>query len=228
MNIVLEGAKNHVINAACADLFAVVATLEGEPAAFLVERETAKLSIQAGAPLPGGGLAGCGSLHLEGCSVATEAMIRPSGKQGLLEHLRIWENEVLVAGALGRMQAALAEAQAHAREHVTGGKPLIAYQEVAFKLAEMLTLTQTAQLMAYKTAWLTAAGDRESAVFNACTKVFCTEAAERVSSEALSILSARGLSADCPAQVSYQQVKYTQVAGTSNEIARVMIGDAEM
>ena len=103
----------------------------------------------------------------------------------------------------------------------------LAVPYVAFD-RETSTLTQTARLMAYKSAWLTAAGDRESTVFNACAKVFCTEAAEQVSSDALSVLSAKGLSKESPSQAAYQQVKYTQVAGTSPEIARVMIGDAEM
>jgi len=225
---VLEGTKNQVVNADCADLFVVAANLEGEPAAFLLERDAAGLTVQPGSLLPGGDIARCGTLHLDGCRVPAGAVIRAGGKQVLVDVLRVWENEVLAARAVGLMQASLSEAHLFAKEHVTGKKPLIAYQEVAFKLAEMLTLTQTARLMAYKSAWLTAAGDRESTVFNACAKVFCTEAAEQVSSDALSVLSAKGLSNESPSQAAYQQVKYTQVAGTSPEIARVMIGDAEM
>ena len=107
-----------------------------------------------------------------------------------------------------------------------GNKPVIAYQEVGFKLAEMLTLTQTAQLMAYKAAWLAETGDREALTVTDCAKVFCAESADEVAGSALRILSAAGLAPNNPADIACRYAKFIQIAGTSTEIARVRIGDS--
>ena len=94
------------------------------------------------------------------------------------------------------------------------------------KLAEMLTLLQTARLLAYRAAWMAGAGDREAGVLALCAKVFASESAERVASQALQILGAHGYLRGNPAEEGYRNAKYLQIAGTSSEISRMKIGDA--
>ena len=113
----------------------------------------------------------------------------------------------------------------YAKNHKSGGKPIIAYQEVGFKLAEMLTLLQTAQLLAYRAAWMAETGDREAPVLARCAKVFCTESAEKSASYALQILGGRGYLSGNPAEEGYREAKYLQIAGTSSEISRMKIAD---
>lgn len=142
--------------------------------------------------------------------------------------LRQWEDQVLLGASLGLSKTAFESARDYAKSHKSGGKPIIAYQEVGFKLAEMLTLFQTAQLLAYRTAWNldTAAAEADELVD--CAKVFCTEAAEQIASEALKILGGAGFTAGNPVEQAYRCAKYGQIAGTSTEIARVNIGDAAL
>jgi alkylation response protein AidB-like acyl-CoA dehydrogenase len=123
------------------------------------------------------------------------------------------------------MQRSFDEAVNHAKSHLSGGKPIIAYQEVGFKLAEMLTLLQTARLLAYRAAWMTDAGDREAGVLAHCAKVFCAESAEEVASQALQILGGQGYISGNPAEGGYRDAKYLQIAGTSSEISRMKIAD---
>jgi alkylation response protein AidB-like acyl-CoA dehydrogenase len=126
------------------------------------------------------------------------------------------------------MRMALDAARDHAKTHRSGGRPIIAYQEVGFKLAEMLTLHQTAQWLAYRAAWAAEAAPKEAQSLTLCAKIFATEAAERVCGSALQILSSTGYLKGHPAEVAYRAAKYGQIAGTSTEIARVRLGDEAM
>ena len=157
-----------------------------------------------------------------------DQVIGPFEDLSILDTLRLWENQILLGASLGLMKAAFESARDYAKTHRSGGKPIIAYQEVAFKLSEMLTLLQTSQLFAYRTAWTleTSRKDAESLMW--CAKVFCTEAAEKVSGYSLQILAGSGFISGNPAEVAYRCAKYGQIAGTSTEISRVKIGDAAL
>ena len=126
------------------------------------------------------------------------------------------------------MSSSVTAATDYAKTHQSGGKPVIAYQEVGFKLSEMLTLYQTAQLYAYRAAWIADDDPKAADVLTLCAKVFCTEAAETVAGKALQILSAAGYRSGSPAEQAYRCAKYGQIAGISTEIARVKIGDAAL
>jgi alkylation response protein AidB-like acyl-CoA dehydrogenase len=142
-----------------------------------------------------------------------------------LRKVRTWEDEILTAASLGLMRSALDSASEYARAHTSGGKPIIAYQEIGFKLAEMLTLFQTAQLLAYRAAWMAETGERETETLIHCAKVFCTESAEKLASASMQVLGQHGYARGNPAEEGYRNAKYLQIAGTSTEISRVKIGD---
>jgi alkylation response protein AidB-like acyl-CoA dehydrogenase len=227
-SVVLSGGKTYVVNAAIADWIAVAGLIENQPAFFIVSKETPGLKITRRLTTLGYEGAVLNDLALDQCRLPQHHVIGPFNNQPILEAVRLWENQILLGASLGLMGAALQAAQAHANAHHTGGKPIIAYQEVAFKLAEMLTLLQTAQLLAYRTAWTADTAPAEAPSLTLCAKVFCTEAAEKVASSALQILAGAGYTADNPAERAYRCAKYGQIAGTSTEIARVKIGDGAM
>ncbi len=149
----------------------------------------------------------------------------PANPDDLLPTLRLWENQVMIGASLGALKAAFETARDSAKINRTGGKPAIAYQAVAFKLSEVLTLYQTAQLLAYRAAWTCDTLPKEAESLIWCAKVFCTEAAEKVAGYALQILSSEGFLSGNPAERAYRNAKLGQIYGTSTEIARVKIGD---
>ena len=225
---VLSGEKTYVVNAAIADWIAVAGRIDNQPAFFIVNSKTPGVKITHRLKTLGYEGAVLNVLSIDQCRVPRHHVIGPFNDQPILETVRLWENQILLGASLGLMQAALQASQAYANTHHTGGKPIIAYQEVAFKLAEMLTLLQTAQLLAYRTAWTADAAPKEARALTWCAKVFCTEAAEKVASSALQILAGAGYTTDNPAERAYRCAKYGQIAGTSTEIARVKIGDTAM
>ena len=146
----------------------------------------------------------------------------------MLNQLRLWENQILIGASLGLMKTTFESAKNYSKTHKTGGKPIIAYQEVGFKLSDMLTLFQTSQLFAYRAAWTEVAAPKDLESLTLCAKVFCTEAAEQVSAKAMNILGGSGFISGNPVEQAFRCSKYGLIAGTSTEISRVKIGDAAL
>jgi alkylation response protein AidB-like acyl-CoA dehydrogenase len=224
----VTGSKGHVVNAAIADWIAVAGKIDGEPetAFFLIDRTSKGLFIGDRLATLGYEGAAISSIRLEDCPVPSTHVIRPIKGNDALKTVRSWEDQALTAASLGLMRRAFDGAAAFAKTHRSGGKAIIAYQEIGFKLAEMLTLLQTAQLLAYRAAWMSESGDREADALAHCAKVFCAEFAEKIASEALQILGKKGYIRGNPAETGYRDAKYLQIAGTSTEISRMKIGDA--
>lgn len=224
-DIVINGAKSWVVNAPIADVLLVVAAMEDSCGLFRVPADAPGVTI--GESLQPLGFDGAAISHVtfDGCRIPQSAAIGQCDSRRLMNRIQAIENEILIASAIGLMKAAFEEAKAHAKTHRSGGKPIIAYQEVGFKLSEMLTQLQTAELLAYRTAWSVENGVEDVESLLLCAKVFCAEAAENVTGAALQILSGKGYFGQSVSERAYRCAKYTQIAGTSTEIARVRIGD---
>jgi alkylation response protein AidB-like acyl-CoA dehydrogenase len=209
----VTGAKCHVVNGPIADWIAIAGKVGKNIVFFLIKKDSEGLSIGQRLPTLGYNGTAISAISLENCPVPLKY--------------------------LGLMQRCYNAALSYAKTHKSGGKPIIAYQEVGFKLAEILTLLQTAQLLAYRAAWMAETaqllayraawmaetGDKEISSLAHCAKVFCTESAEIVASQALQILGGYGYIGGNPAEEGYRSAKYLQIAGTSTEISRMKIAD---
>ncbi len=222
--VTVNGHKPHVVNAPIADWIAVAGSLDHRPVLFIIEKENPGVSIRARKRTLGYEGTAMADIRLEGCIVPMDQVIAMGRSDGL-SGIRLFENQLLTGLSLGLMKSAFEAAKSHAKTHKSGGKPIIAYQEIGFKLSEMLTLYQTAQLFALRAASSAQTRPREAESLALCAKVFCTEACETVSGEALRILGTAGYEVGKGAERAYRCAKYGQIAGTSTEIARVRIGD---
>lgn len=224
----ISGSKNYVVNAGVADVIAVACRAGDKVGFALVEKGAAGLTV--GSPYATLGFEGAviSSLTLENVKVAKEAFLGPFDAKTALSAVRAFENQVLTGAAVGAMKAAFEAAKKYAKEHKSGGKPVIAFQEVAFKLAEMLTCLSTGELLAMRAAWVAETSPKEAQDIILCAKVFCAESAEKVASDALQILSGAGFTTPNPAERAFRNAKYAAIAGTSTEICRVKIGDSEL
>ena len=223
----VTGSKGHVVNAAIADWIAVAGKIDGreEPAFFLMEKESEGLFIGERLSTLGYEGAPISPIRLDNSPVPATHVIHPPIDSAAFQTVRMWEDQVLTAASLGLMRRSFDAALQYAKTHRSGGKPIIAYQEVGFKLAEMLTLFQTAQLLAYRAAWMSESEDREADVLAHAAKIFCAESAEKVTSDAMQILGGKGYVRGNPVEAGYRDAKYIQIAGTSTEISRMKIGD---
>ncbi len=226
--VIVNGAKQYVVNAPLADWIAVAGVLDGKPVVFMIEKGTKGLVVEEKMSMVGYDGTAVSGICMDNCTIDAAHVIGPFDKIDIIAALKMWENQVLIGASLGLMKAAYEAAKDYAKAHKSGGKPIIAYQEVGFKLAEMLTLFQTSQLFAYRAAWNAVDNPKDAEAFILCAKVFLTESAEQVTSSALQILAGSGYQAGNAAERAFRCSKYLQIAGTSTEISRVKIGDAAM
>jgi len=221
----VTGEKNYVVNASIADWIAIAGKVKENIVFFLIKKGSEGLSIGQRLSTLGYNGTAISAISLENCPALSKYVIGPFEGEEPLKTIRTWENQILTAGSLGLMHRCYTTSLSYAKNHKSGNKPIIAYQEVGFKLAEMLTLLQTAQLLAYRAAWMAETKDRETSVVAYCAKVFCAESAEEIASQALQILGGHGYIGRNPAEEGYRNAKYLQIAGTSTEISRMKIAD---
>ena len=151
--------------------------------------------------------------------------IGPQDGLDLVEEMRGAEDRMATANAIGITDRCLEEAKAYSSQPREGGKPAAGYQAVRFKLAEMLTQLQTADMLACRAAVAQEKNDLEAQTLWLCAKVFATETACRVSDEALRILSAEGYSANHVVAQALLDSRFGPLTGHCTNAARMNIAD---
>jgi len=225
-DVILSGRKLFVTNGPIADWFAIAGRLDGALAFFLVPRDASGELQGARVRMLGFDALTVSGLELRDVRIPRANVLGPFADTAPLDELRVVEDLVLAVSALGILQRTLDAATDHARRHRRGGRPIIKYQDVGFRLAEMLTLEQTARLLCCRAAWQLGAGDPEAPVLVRCAKVFVAEAAEQVASASVQITAGEGFVRGSQSEKSWREAKYPAIAGTTSELARLAIADA--
>lgn len=131
----------------------------------------------------------------------------------------------IAAQSVGMAQAAFDAARCYAKERVTFGKPIIEHQAIAFKFADMATQIEAARLLVWRAASLRDKGLpclKEASM----AKLFASEMAEKVCSEAIQIHGGYGYLSDFPVERIYRDVRISQIYEGTSEIQRWVISRA--
>jgi alkylation response protein AidB-like acyl-CoA dehydrogenase len=128
----------------------------------------------------------------------------------------------IAACAVGLAQAALDYAVAYAREREQFGKPIAAFQGLAFMLADMATQVSAARALTLAAARLRDTG-RPYSVEAAKAKLFATDAAMRVTTDAVQVLGGYGYVRDHPVERYMREAKVLQIVEGTNQVQRVVI-----
>jgi butyryl-CoA dehydrogenase len=131
----------------------------------------------------------------------------------------------IAAQAVGMARSALEAALQYAKERVAFGKPIIEHQAVNFRLADMATQIEVARQMVWHAASLRDAG-RPCLMEASMAKLFASEMAEKVCSDAIQIHGGYGYVADFPVERIYRDVRVTQIYEGASDIQRLVIGRA--
>ncbi len=129
------------------------------------------------------------------------------------------------AQAVGMARAAFDMAVGYAREREAFGVPIVQHQAVLFRLADMATQIEAARQMVWHAASLRDAG-RPCLKEASMAKLFASEMAERVCSDAIQIHGGYGYSTDFPVERIYRDVRVTQIYEGASDIQRLVIGRA--
>lgn len=128
----------------------------------------------------------------------------------------------IAAQAVGMARAAFEVARAYAHERKAFGKPIFDQQAVAFKLADMATQIEAARHMVLHAAALKDAG-KPCLTEASMAKLFASEMAERVASEAIQIHGGYGYLSDYPVERIYRDVRICQIYEGTSEVQRLVI-----
>ncbi|MCL6636562.1 MAG: acyl-CoA dehydrogenase [Alicyclobacillus sp.] len=225
---VLNGSKVFVTNGSFADLFCVFAVTDARRgsrgiSAFLVERGTP--GLQLGPSLRKMGMNGSGTcaLVLEDVYVPEEQRLGEEG-EGFPIAMRLLDGGRvgIAAQALGIARAAFDAAHAYTRTRKQFGQEIFQFQGVQFMLADMATQIEAARWLVYRAALLRQAGKpctREAAM----AKLFASDTAMRVTTDAVQLLGGYGYAKDYPVERYMRDAKVTQIYEGTNQIQRIVI-----
>jgi alkylation response protein AidB-like acyl-CoA dehydrogenase len=162
----------------------------------------------------------------EDCRIPADCLL---GKEGDGYRIALSNLEAgrigIAAQSVGMARAALEAAVRYAKERVTFGKPIIEHQAVSFRLADMATRIEAARQLVWHAACLRDA-DRPCLKEASMAKLFASEMAERVCSNAIQIHGGYGVVADFPVERIYRDVRVCQIYEGASDIQRLVIGRA--
>ena len=131
----------------------------------------------------------------------------------------------IAAQAVGMARSALDASIQYAKDRVTFGVPIIDHQAVNFRLVDMATQLDAARLMVWRAAILKDAG-KPCLTEASMAKLFASEVAEKVCTDAIQIHGGYGYVSDFPVERIYRDVRVCQIYEGSSDIQRLVIGMA--
>jgi alkylation response protein AidB-like acyl-CoA dehydrogenase len=226
---VLNGSKMWVTNGSHASVLTLFATVDRGRGhrgvtAFLVEptfpgfalgKLERKMGIR-GSPTV--------AIHLTDCEVPVENRLGGEGEGfrvalGALDRSR----PAVGAQAVGIGQAALDAAVAYSRERQQFGQPIAAFQGVQFMLADMAMAVHAARLTVHHAAAMVDRGAPATAMESSMAKCFASDAAMRVTTDAVQIFGGYGYTREYPVERLMRDAKITQIYEGTNQIQRTVI-----
>ena len=225
---VLNGSKRFITNAGVADTYIVTALTEreaesGHISAFIVEAGTPGFSIGRIEEKMGLHASKTGELLFEDCRIPAENLLGEEGKGDRL-FLKTLDGGRIGIGAmaLGLAQAAYEAASAYAKQREQFGKPIAAFQGIAFMIADMATEIDAARLLVYRAAWLK---DRERPYTTeaAMAKLYASEVAARVTDAAIQVHGGYGYVTEYRVERYLRDAKLTEIGEGTSQIQRLVI-----
>ncbi|MFE6484413.1 acyl-CoA dehydrogenase family protein [Streptomyces sp. NPDC088747] len=223
----ITGTKAWITHGGVADFYTVLARSGGEGArgitAFLVPGDTA--GVNAAPPEKKMGMKGSptAQVHFDGVRVSGDRRIGEEG-QGFAIALSALDSGRLgiAACAIGVAQAALDQAVAYATGRQQFGRPISDFQGLRFMLADMATQIEAGRALYLAAARLRDAG-RPFSKQAAMAKLLCTDAAMKVTTDAVQVLGGYGYTADFPVERYLREAKVLQIVEGTNQIQRMVI-----
>lgn len=223
--VLLSGRAEHVINSHICESFAVPVKTKDSNFIFLIPSFTSEIKKDQPLSVPGFGEGLIGDIVIEGFQTDEQGLRKCEVEIDPVLHARLLMDELYSISALGLIKSSMMSAIKWAKTRKKKGTYIIDRQEYAFPIGELFTLYEGAKAICLRSAWAGKEDIRDYPVLIKCAKVFCCENAEKVSSMALQIMGKEGLNEQNPVLRNYLCSRYLQVAGSSNEEARMGIAD---
>jgi hypothetical protein len=228
---VLNGVKQFITSGKNGDVAIVMAVTDKAAgkkgiSAFIVPTSTPGYIVARIEDKLGQHASDTAQIVFENCRVPADQLIAAEG-QGLKVALSGLEGGRIGIGAqaVGMARAAFEAALAYSKERTSFGRPIFEHQAVQFKLAGMAMQLEAARQLVHHAASLKDAG-RPCLKEAAMGKLFASEMAERVCSDAIQVFGGYGYVSDFPVERIYRDVRVCQIYEGTSEVQKILIGRA--
>jgi len=228
---VINGSKRFITNAGVAGLYVVFAKTDPDAghsgiSAFVVEADAPGFEVGRIEPKMGIKGSTTGEIFFDDCRIPGGNLLGEEG-EGFRIAMRILDRSRPGIGAqgLGLAQGATDFALEYAKSRETMGKPIAQHQLIAATLADMETKCEAARGLLYKCGQLIDEGadGAELTKISAMAKLFCTDVAMEVTTDAVQILGGYGYIQEYPVERMMRDAKITQIYEGTNQIQRLVI-----
>jgi len=226
---ILNGSKIFITNGGEADIYTIIALTDKNKgirgaSAILVEkgvpgfsfgRKEKKMGIRASATR---------ELIFEDCFVPAENLIGQEGA-GFPQAMRLFElsRPGIGAQALGLAQGAMEAAVEYAKQRIQFGHPIISLQAIQHMLANMAIEIEAARALIYATARNVDAGVKKINMESAMAKIFASDVAMKVTTDAVQVFGGVGYMRDYPVEKMMRDAKITQIYEGTNQVLRNVV-----
>ncbi|QDQ25881.1 acyl-CoA dehydrogenase [Chitinimonas arctica] len=230
-SFVLNGAKQFITNGKNSQLAIVIAVTDPAAgkkglSAFIVRTDTPGYNVARVEKKLGQAASDTCAIVLDGCRVPATNLLGLEGEGYKVALASLESGRIgIAAQALGMARSAYECALRYSRERVSFGKPIFEHQAVNFRLADMATQLEASRQLIWHAASLKDAGLpclKEASM----AKLFASEMAERVCSDAIQIHGGYGYLSDFPVERIYRDVRVCQIYEGTSDIQRIVIGRA--
>ena len=229
---IINGTKQWITNGGEAEIYTIIAITDRSKgprgaSAFVVEKGTPgftfgkkenKMGIRASATT---------ELIFDNCRIPKENLIGKDGA-GFLVAMKTLDSSRTGVGSqgVGVAQGAYEEAVKYAKKRVQFGHPIISFQAIQHMLADMATSIEAARALVYSVARFIDSGAKDVSKESAMSKVFATDVAMKVTTDALQVTGGTGYMKEFPLEKMMRDAKILQIYEGTNQIQRNVIGQA--
>jgi acyl-CoA dehydrogenase len=226
---ILNGHKRFITNAEVASFFTVFALTNPEKGArsltaLVVPADLPGIEIKPRMQKMGQRASVQNEIIFHDVELPVENRLGEEG-QGFLIAMKTFDRTRTGVAALsvGCARAAYEISLNWAKNRIQFGAPVTALQGVSFMLADMATLVETARLITLKAAHAYEVRDREASKLSAMCKMYASDIAMKVTTDAVQVMAGDGYSRDYPVEKMMRDVKLCQIYEGTNQVQRVVI-----
>jgi butyryl-CoA dehydrogenase len=230
---IINGDKKWTTNGAAASIYTVFATVNADRGtrgvtAFIVERDAAGFELGKREDLMGIRCVPVNETHFRDCRVSAANLLGGAEGRGFKHAMMTLDvaRPFVAAQGLGIAQGALDLALEYTKNRQQFGQSIASFQGIQFMLADMSTQVEAARHLVYAAARAVDAGVKDVSKLSAMSKVFATDTAMKVSTDAVQLFGGYGYCRDYPIEKYMRDAKITQIYEGTNQIQRMVIGRA--
>ena len=226
---ILNGTKQWITNGGEAEVYTIIAMTDRKKGprgatAFIVEKDTPGFGFGKKEKKMGIRASATRELVFTDCRVPKENVLAREGMGFIVAMKTLDRTRPGIGGqAIGIAQGALDAAAKYARERHQFGVAISSFQAVQHLLADMATQLEAARALVYATARMVDAGVKDFSKEAAMAKVFASDTAMKVTTDAVQVMGGYGYMRDYPVEKMMRDAKITQIYEGTNQIQRNVI-----